>query len=63
MLPLGELDVAAPGLLIAAAGCVAGLAPDASIVDAVPLTWLCAALSLWIGASCIRRAIRVRDWL
>jgi hypothetical protein len=57
------LDVATPGLLIAAAGCVAGLAPDASIVDAVPLTWLCAALSLWIGASYTRRAIHVRDRL
>ena len=63
MLPPGVLDVATPGLLIAAAGCIAGLAPDASIVDAVPLTWLCAALSLWIGASYTRLAIHVRDRL
>ena len=59
----GVFDVAMPGLLVAVAGCVVGLAPDASIIDAVPVTWACAALSLWIGASCTRRAIRMSDRL
>ena len=59
----GVLDVATPGLLIAAAGCVAALTPYASITDTVPMTWVCAALSLWIGASCTRQAIRARDRL
>ena len=49
----GALDAAVPGVLIAAAGCIAGL-----ITDAAPtFTWLCAALSLWMGASFTRRTI------
>ena len=55
----GVFGVAMPGLLVAAVGCVAGLSSDALIVDAVPLTWLCAALSLWVGASFTRRVIRM----
>ena len=49
----GLFDAAGPGLLIAAAGCFAGLVADA----APTFTWLCAALSLWIGASFTRRTI------
>jgi hypothetical protein len=59
----GVFDLVMPGLLVAAAGCVAGVASDVLIVDAVPLTWLCAALSLWVGASCTHRVIRLRDLL
>ena len=59
----GVFGVAMPGLLVAAVGCVAGLSSDAFIVDVVPLTWLCAALSLWVGASFMQRVIRIRDLL
>ena len=57
----GAFDAAMPGLLVAVAGCVVGLATDASLIDAVPVTWVCATLSVWIGASCTRRAIRMGD--
>ena len=51
---LGVFDLMMPGLLVAATGC--GVASAVLIVDAVPLTWLCAALSLWVGASFTHRA-------
>ena len=51
------VDAALPGVLVAAVGCLAGLASDTMGVDAVLLTWTCAALSLWVAASFTRRAI------
>jgi hypothetical protein len=49
----GAFDAAVPGVLIAAAGSIAGL-----IAEAAPtFTWLCAALSLWVGVAFTRRTI------
>ena len=51
------VDAALPGLLVAAVGCLAGLAADALVVDAALLGWLCGGLALWVAASFTRRAI------
>jgi hypothetical protein len=59
----GVFDLVMPGLFVAATGYIAGVASDVLIMDAVPMTWLCAALSLWVGASFTHRVIRLRDLL
>ena len=53
----GVVDLALPGLLVAAAGWVVGLTWDALVVDVVTLAWLCAALGLGAGALFARRAL------
>jgi anti-sigma factor RsiW len=57
MLSSDLVDAALPGLLVAAVGCLAGLAADALVVDAALAGWLCGGLALWVAASFTRRAI------
>jgi hypothetical protein len=51
------VDAALPGLLVAAVGCLAGLASETIVADAVLPVWICVALALWVAASFTRRAI------